>query len=138
VLAPGLAEDGDYLRGLGVAEVLDRNGDVAAQVRERHPGGVDALADFASRSTDELNAHAAVVGDGGRIVSSVGAAGEGPGRSNVGAVPTRQNLDRLAGLLADGSLKVPIQASYPLAQADQALKALTTQHTQGKVAVTLP
>jgi NADPH2:quinone reductase len=100
VIAPGLAEDRDYLRGLGVAEVLDRNG--------------------------------------GRIVSSVGAAGEGPGRSNAGAVPTRENLDRLAGLLADGTLRVPIQASYPLAQADQALKALTSQHTQGKVAVTLP
>ena len=44
----------------------------------------------------------------------------------------------VAGLLADSTLRVPIQASYPLAQADQALKALTTQHTQGKVAVTLP
>jgi hypothetical protein len=32
---------------------------------------------------------------------------------------------------------VPIQASYPLAQADQALKALTSQHTQGKLAITL-
>jgi NADPH:quinone reductase len=138
VIAPGLAEDRDYLRGLGVAEVLDRNGDVAAQVRERHPGGVDALADFASRSPEELSAYAAVVRDGGRIVSSVGAAGEGPGRSNAAAVPTRENLDRLAGLLADGTLRVPIQASYPLAQADQALKALTSQHTQGKVAVTLP
>jgi hypothetical protein len=30
---------------------------------------------------------------------------------------------------------VPIQAGYPLAQADQALKALTTRHTQGKVAI---
>jgi NADPH2:quinone reductase len=138
VIAPGLAEDGDYLRGLGVAEVLDRGGDVAAQVRERHPDGVDALADFASRSPEELDAYAAVVGDGGRIVSSVGAAGEGPGRGNVGAAPTRENLERLAGLLADGTLRVPIQASYPLAQADQALKALTTQHTQGKVAITLP
>jgi hypothetical protein len=33
---------------------------------------------------------------------------------------------------------VPIQASYPLASADQALKDLTGQHTQGKLAVTLP
>ena len=32
---------------------------------------------------------------------------------------------------------VHIQASYPLAQADQALKALTGQHTQGKLAITL-
>jgi hypothetical protein len=33
---------------------------------------------------------------------------------------------------------VPIQASYPLAQADQALNALTTQHTQGKLGITVP
>jgi NADPH:quinone reductase-like Zn-dependent oxidoreductase len=135
VLAPGLPEDHDYLRGLGVGEVLDRNGDVAAQVRERHPDGVDALLDLVSQSPDQLNAYAAVVRDGGRIASSVSAAGEGPGRSNVAAVPTAEQLERLAGLLADGTLRVPIQAGYPLAKADQALKALTTQHTQGKLAI---
>jgi NADPH2:quinone reductase len=138
VVAPGLPEDHAYLRGLGVAEVLDRNGDVAAQVRERHPEGVDALADFASRSPDQLNTYAAVVGEGGRIASSAGAAGEGPGRTNVMAVPAAATLDRLAGLLGDGTLRVPIQASYPLAQADQALKALGGQHTQGKLAITIP
>jgi NADPH:quinone reductase len=137
VVAPGLPEDHDYLRGLGVAEVLDRNGDIPAQVRERHPEGVDALADFASRSPDQLNTYAAVVRDGGRIASSAGAAGEGPGRTNVMAVPAAATLERLAGLLADGTLRVPVQASYPLTQADQALKTLGGQHTQGKVAITV-
>jgi NADPH:quinone reductase len=138
VVAPGLAEDQDYLRGLGVSEVLDRNGDIVAAVRERSPDGVDALLDLVSRSPEELNAYAAVVRDGGAIASSAGAAGDGPGRINVGALPGREPLERLAGLLADGTLRVPIQASYPLAQADQALKALTSQHTQGKLAITLP
>jgi NADPH2:quinone reductase len=138
VLAPGLAEDQDYLRGLGAAEVLDRNADIVAAVRERYPEGVDALLDLVSQSPDQLNAYAAVVGDGGRIASSVGAAGQGPGRTNVSALPGRENLERLAELLADGTLSVPIQASYPLAQADQALKALPSQHTQGKLAITLP
>jgi NADPH:quinone reductase len=137
VVAPGLAEDHDYLRGLGVAEVLDRDGDIPAQVRERHPEGVDALADFASRSPEQLGTYAALVRDGGRIASSAGAAGEGPGRTNVMAVPAAATLERLAGLLADGTLRVPIQASYPLAQADQALKTLGGQHTQGKVAITV-
>jgi NADPH:quinone reductase len=138
VIAPGLPEDGDFLRGLGVAEVLDRDGDVPAQVRERHPDGVDALLDLVSQSPDQLDAYAAVVREGGRIASSVGAAGEAPGRSNVMAVPTPESLERLAGLLEDDTLTVPIQASYPLAQADQALKDLTGQHTQGKLAITLP
>jgi NADPH:quinone reductase len=138
VVAPGLPEDHDYLRGLGVAEVLDRTGDIAALVRERHPEGVDALADFASRSPEQLGTYAAAVREGGRIASSAGAAGEGPGRTNVMAVPAAATLDRLAGLLADGTLRVPIQASYPLAQVDQALKTLGGQHTQGKLAITLP
>ena len=138
VVAPGLPEDHDYLRGLGVAEVLDRTGDIAALVRERHPDGVDALADFASRSPEQLGTYAAVVREGGRIASSAGAAGDGPGRTNVMAVPAAATLDRLAGLLADGTLRVPIQASYPLAQVDQALKTLGGQHTQGKLAITLP
>jgi len=138
VVAPGLAEDEDYLRGLGVGEVVDRNADVVAAVRERHPNGVDALLDLVSSTPDALDAYAAVVRDGGRLVSSVGAAGEGPGRANVGAVPSPENLDRLAGLLDAGTLSVPVQASYSLAQADQALKALTGQHTQGKIAITLP
>ena len=137
VVAPGLPEDHDYLRGLGVAEVLDRTGDVAALVREGHPEGVDALADFASRSPDQLGAYAAVVREGGPIASSAGAAGEGLGRTNVMAVPAAATLDRLAGLLADGTLRVPIQASYPLAQVDQALKTLGGQHTQGKAAITV-
>jgi NADPH:quinone reductase len=138
VLAPGLPEDHDYLRGLGVAEVLDRDGDIPAQVRERHPDGVDALLDLTSQSPDQLNTYAAVVREGGRVASSLGAAGEGPGRANVSAVATAEQLDRLAGLLADGTLTVPIQASYPLAQAGQALNALASQHTQGKLAITLP
>jgi NADPH:quinone reductase len=138
VVAPGLAEDTDHLRRLGVAEVLDRDDDIVAAVRERSPDGVDALLDLVSRSPEELNGYAAVVRDGGRIASSAGAAGDGPGRTNVGALPGPEPLERLAGLLADGTLSVPIQASYPLAQADQALKALTSQHTQGKLAITLP
>jgi len=138
VVAPGLAEDRGYLGGLGVAEVVDRDGDVAAAVRERHPGGVDALLDLASSSPDALEAYAAVVREGGRVVSSVGAAGDGPGRVNVGAFPSPENLERLAGLLDAGALRVPIQAAHPLAEAGQALKALTTQHTQGKIAITVP
>jgi NADPH:quinone reductase len=134
---PGLPEDQDYLGGLGAAEVLDRNGDIVAALRERYPDGVDALLDLVSATPEALNAYAAVVCDGGRIASSVGAAGQGPGSTNVSALPGPEPLERLAGLLEDGTLTVPIQTSYPLAQVDQALKALTGQHTQGKLAITV-
>jgi NADPH:quinone reductase-like Zn-dependent oxidoreductase len=44
-------------------------------------------------------------------------------------------LQRLAGMLADGTLHVPVQATYDLAQAPDALTALTTTHTKGKLAI---
>lgn len=39
VVAPALREDTDYLRGLGVGDTLDRDSDLATQVRERFPDG---------------------------------------------------------------------------------------------------
>ena len=50
------------------------------------------------------------------------------------AAPT-ENLQRLAGLLADGTLRVPVQEAYELATAPDALTALATTYTQGKLAI---
>ena len=43
--------------------------------------------------------------EGAHVVSPTGAAGEGPGRSNVMATPTAENLQRLGALLTDGTLR---------------------------------
>ena len=137
VIAPGLPEDGDYLGSLGVSEILDQNADVPATVRDRYPEGVDAMLDLVSPAPEALNAYAELVRDGGPVVSSLGAAREGPGRSNVGAIPSPENLDRLAALL-EGTLSVPIHHTYPLDRVDQALKALSANHTQGKLSISLP
>ena len=51
------------------------------------------------------------------------------------AAPTPENLTRLAGLLADGTLRVPVQATYDLTEAPVALTALAREHTRGKLAV---
>jgi NADPH2:quinone reductase len=132
VVAPVLAEDHHYVRELGVAELLDRNGDVAAGVRERHPGGVDAILDVVSQTPD-----ASLLKQGGRLASPLGAAGEGPGRFNVMAISTTANLQRLAPLIDSGELRVPIPHSYRLEQAGEALQALPATHTQGKLGVTI-
>ena len=70
----------------------------------------------------------------GRVASPNGAAGDGPGRTNVMASPTTENLERLAGLLEEG-VEVPIQETYGLARAPEALAALGTTHTRGKLAI---
>jgi NADPH2:quinone reductase len=132
VVAPALAEDDEYLRGLGVSEIVPRDGDVAAAVRERFPDGVDALLDLVNYAP---GAYDAALKDGARIASPTGAAGEGPGRTMVMAAPTAENLQRLGQLLADGTLRVPVQATYSLEHAPEALAALTGEHTQGKIAI---
>jgi NADPH:quinone reductase len=132
VMAPALAEDESYLRDLGVSEILDRSADIAAAVREAHPDGVDALFDVVSQAPD-----ASLLKEDGRLASPLGAAGEGEERFNVMAVSSPSNLQRLGEVLAEGTLRAPIQRAYPLEQAGEALQALPTTHTQGKLGITI-
>src|SRR5215204_5899684 len=135
VAAPALPEDEAYLRELGVSDLLPRSGDLAAAARERHPDGFDAVLDLVNYAPD---VPAALAKEGGRVASPTGAAGEGPGRTMIMAAPTTENLERLARLLADGTLRVPIQTTHELAQAPDALAALPTTHMRGKVAIRVP
>jgi NADPH:quinone reductase len=132
IVAPALPEDEQYLRDLGVTELVPREGDVAAAVRERFPDGVDALLDLVNYSPGTYDA---ALKDGARVASPTGAAGEGPGRTMVMAAPTTENLDRVAQLLDSGTLKVPVQGTYELDRAAEALQAIGTTHTQGKLAI---
>jgi NADPH:quinone reductase len=132
VIAPALPEDEAFLRHLGVSDVLARDGDFAQLVRDLVPDGVDALLDLVNYTPGTYDA--ALKGDA-RVASPTGAAGEGPGRTMVMAAPTSENLQRLGALLADGTLRVAVQATYELAQAPEALTALTGHHTQGKLAI---
>jgi len=132
VIAPALPEDREYLSGLGVGELIDRNADVAAAVREAHPDGVDAILDVVSQAPDD-----SLLKEGGRLASPLGAAGDGSGRFNVMAEPTPANLERLGELLETGALRVPIQRTYRLDQAGEALQALPATHTQGKLSLAI-
>jgi NADPH2:quinone reductase len=133
VVAPAIPEeDREYLGGLGPCEIIDRNADVAGHVRDHYPEGVDALLDLVSPTPDD-----SLLKQGGRLASPLGAAGEGPGRTNLMTSPTTANLERLAQLLDAGKLRVPIQRTYPLEQAGTALESLAPTHTQGKLGITI-
>jgi NADPH:quinone reductase len=135
VIAPALPEDEEYLRELGVGEILPREADVAALVHERYPEGIEALLDLVSYAPEGFDTHAEVLHDDGRGASSLSAAGEGSERHNVMAMPTQEHLQRLARELEARTLKVNIQQTYEFDQAGQALRALSTEHTQGKRAI---
>jgi NADPH:quinone reductase len=132
VIAPALPEDEEYLRELGVGEILPREADVAALVHERYPEGIEALLDLVSYAPEGFDTHAEVLHDDGRSASSLSAAGEGSERHNVMAMPTQEHLQRLARELEARTLKVNIQQTYEFDQAGEALRALSTEHTQGK------
>ncbi len=125
VIAPALPEDERFLRDLGVADLLPRDGDVAGL-------DADALLDVVSYAPGTYDA---ALRDGARVASPNSAAGDGPGRTNVLASEHPDKLQPLGERLADGSLRVPIQHTYDLAQAGDALAALGGTHTQGKLAV---
>src|SRR5215207_5190408 len=135
VIAPALPEDEEYLKELGVSEILPREADIAALVHERYPEGIEALLDLVSYAPEGFDTHAEVLHDDGRGASSLSAAGEGSERHNVGAMPSPENLERLARLLEAGTLRVPIQQTYEFDQAPDALRALASEHTQGKRAI---
>ena len=124
VIAPALAEDDDYLRELGVSEILDRDAEL--------PAGFDAILDLVSYAPRD-----ALLNEGGRLASPLGAAGEGPQRFNLVAQPTPANLQRVAELLDSGALRVHIQRSYELAQAAAALQALSGSHKRGKLGLVI-
>jgi NADPH:quinone reductase-like Zn-dependent oxidoreductase len=132
VIAPALPEDEGYLRDLGAAELLDRNADLDAALREGHADGVDAILDLVSYTPDN-----SLLKKGGRLASPLGAAGAEPRRFNLMAEATPENLARLAELLDSGALRVHIQESYELARADDALQALATSHTRGKLGLSI-
>jgi NADPH:quinone reductase len=126
VVAPALPEDEAYMRDLGVTELVAREGDVVAALRDR----VDAIIDLVSYAP---GAYDGALKEGGRVASALNAAGEGPGRFNVGYDPAV--LGRIAGLLADGTVRIPITATYDLPDAPTALADLGARHTRGKLGV---
>jgi NADPH:quinone reductase-like Zn-dependent oxidoreductase len=132
ILAPALPDDEQFLRDLGVSDVLARDGDIGQLVRDLMPDGVDALLDLINYAPGSYDA---ALKPDARVASPTGAAGEGPGRTNVMSAPTAENLQRLGTLLADGTLRIPVQATYQLSHAPEALAALAAQHTQGKLAL---
>ena len=89
VVAPALPEDEEFLRDLGVSEVLPRDGDLSGVA-------ADALLDTVSYAAGAFDA---ALKDGARIASPNGAAGDGPGRANVMATAHPELLPRVGALL---------------------------------------
>jgi NADPH2:quinone reductase len=135
VAATGRGDDVEYLRDLGATMVVDRYGDVTEEVRPHH--NVTAIIDLVSADPGAFTALAGALEAGGRAVSPLGAAGDVPGQANVMAVPSAENLARLARLVDEHAVRVPIQQTFALEAGGEALATAAATHRRGKLALTV-
>ncbi|MFE9689533.1 NADP-dependent oxidoreductase [Micromonospora sp. NPDC005806] len=128
---PGAAKD--FVQELGAAEVVDYTGDLAAQVRAVAPGGVSAVVHLAGDGAQL----AGLLAPDGRLASTIGfGPDQHPAATSIMGNPTAETLDRLAGDVVAGRVRVPSSRRYDLAEVPQALADFGG--ALGKLAVTVP
>ncbi len=111
----------EHVRKLDATHVVDYTGDLAAQVREIAPGGVDVVMHFAGDPFELAD----LLAGGGRFVSLLGVgadqlAGRDVTASAVYAMPNPSLLETLGSAVASGQLMIPIQHTYTLDAVPQA------------------
>lgn len=130
----------ELLRGLGARPVGYGDG-LAERVRAAAPGGVDAALDLVG--TDEaLDVSLELVADRARIATIAGFArglkagikvlGGAPGADPGAAIRDAARLD-LVRLAQDGTLRVFVDQTFPLADAAVAHRVVMAGHTTGKI-----
>jgi NADPH:quinone reductase-like Zn-dependent oxidoreductase len=142
VVATASPANHDFLRELGAIPVEYGTG-LMDRVRAAAPGGVDAALDLAG--TDEaLDVSFVLVPDRTRIATilsferglntGIKVLGGAPGADPGTEIRDAARLD-LARLAQDGSLRVFMSHTFPLAEAGRAHEAIAQGHTRGKIAL---
>jgi NADPH:quinone reductase-like Zn-dependent oxidoreductase len=122
----------DFLAELGVIPVAYGAG-LVDRVRAAAPSAVTVVLDQHGRDTIQAGLDLGV--PAGRI-NTIAADEKDFGVEGIGrgAINTA-TLAKLAGLVADGSLVVPIAATFPLEETRAAFELLETGHVRGKVVI---
>lgn len=147
VIAIARSANEGLARSLGADEFIgyDKD-DVVASVRAAHPDGVDAILDLVD-DADAIKRTGALLRDGGRIVSTIGAADVGwfanrnAVATNVVMLETPQGthagLRTLLELIERGAIRVMIAGERPLAEAVAALEESKGGTVDGKLVITV-
>jgi NADPH:quinone reductase-like Zn-dependent oxidoreductase len=128
-----------YIRQLGAAEVIDyTRSDVVAAVKAAHPEGIETVVDVISDRAALLRM-AETLRHGGRMATTVHSADEaalaarGIRATNVDVLGATRGLEEVARLIDTGGVAVPLERTFPLAEAAQALAAIQAGHVRGKI-----
>lgn len=126
------------LRALGAAEVVDpTRPDLAGRLRGALGGPADGLADLMSDRA-AFASIASLVRPGGTAASTVGGADEASLATahvrgvNIDMHPSVGLLDRLARMVVDGHVRVPIEAERPLEEAPAVIADVRAGRGRGK------
>lgn len=126
----------DYLRSLGAEPVTYGEG-LVDRVRALAPDGVDAAMDYVGG--DAVTASAALLRDPTRLVSVIDPGEVVAVGGQYGFVrPDPQGLARLSAMVDDGSLRIELAQTFPLARTADAHRLVEEGHVRGKVAITVP
>jgi NADPH:quinone reductase-like Zn-dependent oxidoreductase len=122
----------EYLRGLGAEPVRYGDG-LAERVRLLAPSGITAATDLFGTETVHV---ALELGAPAARISMIAA--QLPGVTAVaGFQAAAGTLERVAALIAEGKLRVPVAATYPIEKIREAVALQASRHVQGKIVVTL-
>lgn len=132
----GTGSDGKrpVAEALGVTFVSYQAGDVADQVRAVAPAGVDGVVDLVGG--DSMRSVAALVADPKKLLSVADLAVSELGGVFVDRRLGRSGLETIAALMVAGEIDPHITRSFTFGQAADAVAAVDSGHTTGKLVIT--
>ena len=135
------AVNGDYALSLGAVETIDYEAqDVFEVVGAAHPDGIAAIFDMAGDKA-RIGRLSELVRTGGHVISMTRSADtealaeRGITGVNITTQATTDKLDRLAALVAAGTVRRPAIRELPLADTGLALAELAGRHVRGKLVI---
>ncbi|HZS38034.1 MAG TPA: NADP-dependent oxidoreductase, partial [Polyangia bacterium] len=134
VIAIASPKNHDWLRKLGAVPV-DHDQQTLQHIREAAPSGrVDAWVDVFGGGYVDLAIQLGVPPERiNTIIDFAAAQKHGAKTQGTTEVGSADALGKLAALVADGKVEVPIAARYPLDQVRDAYRELEKRHTRGKI-----
>ncbi len=131
----GIASEANHawLRSLDVTPVSYGDG-LADRIRAAAPDGVDAFIDLFGPEYVRLAVDLGVTRDRIETIIAFDAAQEyGVKAEGSTDASTTDVLAEMTGLVASGQIEIPIAATYPLDEVQQAYTELEKRHTRGKI-----
>ncbi|BDZ64819.1 NADP-dependent oxidoreductase [Agromyces mangrovi Wang et al. 2018] len=131
----------DKVASFGAEPVVYGDG-LADRVTALAPGGVDAAVDAAG-TAEALEVSLALVGDPARIATLAPGKPAQEAGVHISAGMRPESIARrgplravILGLAAEGAITLPVAATYPLVEAQDALRLVASGHPGGKVVLT--